>query len=299
MIRKVDLGPPHAREVFAEPAPLGLLGLAIGCAALTPIAFGWSQTPAALSTAAMFCLLFGCGGQLLAGLMSFANKNLFGGTLFTAFAFNWAMNWWALDSLAAGVAPDHAVLLVVDSLSLLVFLVFTYGFGFFGGLLFAFLVDIDLLYLCKVIQGALGTAALAVPIAVLTVLLGLLALWLAFAALINPVSGRRVFPVPGPIFTAPRKSGFDWKLRYNIFEVLYQHFRVHAFTPMPVEELTDRLRLLGLPPPILPDLCYLAEYGALQLDTADVPQGAPRSVRLTAAGIDLYEQLVLKKYQFG
>jgi succinate-acetate transporter protein len=84
---------PSAAPVFAEPTPLGLLGLAIGCAALVPVAFGWSVTPAALHTAAWFCLLFGGGGQMLAGLMSFANKNLLGGTLFTTFAFNWIMNW--------------------------------------------------------------------------------------------------------------------------------------------------------------------------------------------------------------
>jgi len=84
--------------VFAEPTPMGLIGLAVGCAALTPIALGITLTPAALKTAAMFCLFFGCGCQFLAGVMSLANKNLYGGTLFTAFAFNWAMNWWILVS---------------------------------------------------------------------------------------------------------------------------------------------------------------------------------------------------------
>jgi hypothetical protein len=52
-IRKLDLGKKH--EVFAEPTSLGLIGLAIGCAALTPIAFGHSLTPAGLKTVAMFC----------------------------------------------------------------------------------------------------------------------------------------------------------------------------------------------------------------------------------------------------
>ena len=27
--------------------------------------------------------------------MSFANKNMLGGTLLTTFSFNWVMNWWA------------------------------------------------------------------------------------------------------------------------------------------------------------------------------------------------------------
>src|SRR5262249_36946764 len=151
MIRKVDLGGKH--EVFAEPTPLGLIGLAIGCAALTPIAFGRALTPAGLKTAAMFCLLFGGGCQLVAGLMNYANKNLFGATILTAFSFNWIMNWWALTSVASGTVPDHDVLLATDAASLVVFLVVSYGFGFFSSLLFVFLLDIDLLYACKVYDG--------------------------------------------------------------------------------------------------------------------------------------------------
>ena len=189
----------NAPMIFAEPTPLGLIGLAIGCAALAPIALGLTLTPAALKTAAMLCLLFGGGCQFLAGVMSLANKNLYGGTLFTAFAFNWVMNWWLLTSIAGGVMPDHAVLLSADICFLLIFAAMTYGFGFFSGLLFLFLLVIDLMYLLKIIAGFTGTA-LGLPIAALTILLGLLALWIAFALLLNPVAGRRLFWFPGPVF---------------------------------------------------------------------------------------------------
>jgi len=190
----------HPTTVFAEPTPLGLIGLAIGCAALTPIAFGAALSPAAFKTAAMLCLLFGGGCQFLAGAMSLANKNLYGGTLFTAFAFNWVMNWWILSSLAGGALPDHSVLLAADCCFLLIFLAMTYGFGFFSGLLFLFLLVIDLMYAFKIIAALTG-AALGMPIAVLTVLLGLIALWIAFALLLNPVAGR-IFWFPGPVFRA-------------------------------------------------------------------------------------------------
>ena len=190
----------NAPMIFAEPTPLGLIGLAIGCAALAPIALGLTLTPAALKTAAMLCLLFGGGCQFLAGVMSLANKNLYGGTLFTAFAFNWVMNWWMLNAIAGGVMPDHAVLLSADICFLLIFAAMTYGFGFFSGLLFLFLLVIDLMYLLKIIAGFTGTAALGLPIAALTILLGLLALWIAFALLLNPVAGRRLFWFPGPVF---------------------------------------------------------------------------------------------------
>jgi len=293
MVRRIDLGTGH-RELFAEPAPLGLIGLAIGCAALTPIAFGESLTPQGLSTAAIFCLLFGGGGQLLAGLMAFANRNLYGGTLFTAFSFNWGVNWWILESLAQGRVPDGGVLLATEVLFLLVFVVLTYGFGFLSKILFVFLLDIDLLFLAKVGKSLTGAQALDLPIALLTVALGLLSLWIAFAALINPTAGRSVFRVPGPLFVAPRPPGFDWSLRRALFEVLYAQWRERAFEPLPFSELDHRVRSQVPGRSLLPDLHYLAELGSVVM--AQDGAGRIEGVRLSAAGIDLYEQLVLKKY---
>lgn len=188
---------------FADPTPLGLIGLAVGCAALTPVALGLSLSPAALETAGVFCLLFGAGCQFLAGLVSLANRNVHGGTLLTAFSFNWAVNWWMLDRMASGVMPDHQVLLAVDLSFLVIFVVLTYAFGFFSKLLLAFLLDVDLLYGFKVIAGIAGPQpVLGLLITACTVGLGVLALWIAFALLVNPVAGRRVFPFPGPAFTA-------------------------------------------------------------------------------------------------
>ncbi len=188
---------------FAESTPLGLLGLAIGCAALTPVAFGVAVTSDALRTAAWFCLLFGGGGQFLAGMMALANKNMLGGTLFTIFSFNWVMNWWALSELSQGRAPNAAVVFSVDVCFLVVFLVLTYAFGFFSKLLFAFLLDVDLLYALRIARHLTHMKELALPVAVCTVLLAGIALWIAFAMLVNPAAGRDVFKMPGPMF-APK-----------------------------------------------------------------------------------------------
>jgi uncharacterized protein len=183
---------------FAEPSPLGLLCLAIGCAALLPIAFGTALTPDAFRTAAMFCLLFGAGGQFLAGIMSLANKNLLGGTLFTTFAFNWVFNWWALS----GNVPNPKIGFAVDVCFLVIFIVLTFAFGYFSKLLFLFLLDIDLLYTFRILNHALETRAFAMPIALATVGLIVIALWLAFAVLVNSSAGRTIFPMPGPLFKA-------------------------------------------------------------------------------------------------
>ena len=159
----------HGKEVVADPTPMGLLGLAIGCAALTPIAFGKSLTPAGLETAAVFCLLFGAGCQLFAGLLNLVNRNLYGGTLFLTFAFNWVVNAWALHSLAKGFVPDPTVVFATEAAFLVIFVLISWGFGHFSSLLFVFLLDIDLLYVLKVAGHLLDTKAFAIPIALLTV----------------------------------------------------------------------------------------------------------------------------------
>lgn len=186
---------------FAESTPLGLLGLAIGCAALMPVALGLAVTPAALRTAAWFCLLFGGGGQLLAGVMALANKNLLGGTLFTTFSFNWFMNFWALTELSQGRVPDASIVLSVDVCFLVIFVVLTYAFGFFSKLLLAFLADIVVLYALRIVRELTHEKSLGVAIAGCTAVLALIALWIAFALLVNPTAGRDVFKLPGPAFT--------------------------------------------------------------------------------------------------
>jgi len=196
-----SLSTPAAHQPrIADPTPIGLICLAIGCAALVPIAFGASLSPAGFRTAAVFCLLFGAGGQLVAGLGSLLNHNLYGGTLFTSFAFNWVINWWVLDGASRGQAPDPGIVVAVDICFLVVFLAFTYGFGFFSWLLMAFLIDIDLIYAARILRHFGGAEWLAAVIGVCTVGLAVLSLWIAFALLLNPVAGRAVFAFPGPAF---------------------------------------------------------------------------------------------------
>lgn len=202
---------PVAPPVFGEPTPLGLICLAIGCSALVPLAFGWLPTdpaklPMFFKSAAMFCLLFGAGGQILAGLMSLSNKNTLGGTLFTAFAFNWVMNWWGLSEAAEGRVVDASVLIAVDLCFIVIFLPLTYAFGFYSKLLFVFLVDIDLLYVLRIARhftapGGDVWKLLGTGVGVATIALAAIALYISFVLLVNPAAGRAVFPVSaGPMF---------------------------------------------------------------------------------------------------
>lgn len=191
-----------AETKYAEPTSLGLFGLAIGCASLLPIAFGMKEafTPDALRTTALFCLLFGGGCQFLAGLMSFANKNMLGGTLLTTFSFNWVINAWSMMQYAEGKAPSETVLLSIDLCFIIIFVVMTYAFGFFSRLLFAFLLDIDLLYVFRITKALTHMKELAMPIALATVVLMLLALYIAFALVLSNAAGKPILPIGGPLF---------------------------------------------------------------------------------------------------
>ena len=195
--------------IFGEPTPLGLLGLAIGCASLVPIAFGMLPSDPAkivmmLKTASWLCLLFGAGCQFLAGIMSLANKNTLGGTLLTTFSFNWVFNWWALDQASQGKSVDASVGLAVDLTFILIFVVLTYAFGFFSKLLFVFLLDIDLLYVLRIAKHLAPSLAapLGFGVGVATVALAGIAIYIALAMLLNPAAGRPILPIAGPLFKA-------------------------------------------------------------------------------------------------
>lgn len=273
---------PHGREVVADPTPTGLLGLAIGCAALTPIAFGRSLTPAGLETAAVFCLLFGAGCQLFAGLLNLVNRNLYGGTLFLTFAFNWVFNWWVLHSLAGGKVPDGAVVFATEVAFLVVFVLITWGFGHFSSLLFVFLLDIDLLYAFKVAGRFLPPRALELPVALLTVGLAVLSLWIAFALLLNPVTGRRVFPLGAPLFRSLARPPVDLAARAALIGLLYARWREEGAKALGVDEALGRLP--AFPPASLrTEVDYLTARGV-------VDASGESRLSLTPAGIDLWER---------
>ena len=189
---------------YAEPTSLGLFGLAIGCASLLPVAFGVKEAfaPEALKTTALFCLLFGGGCQLLAGLLSFANKNMLGGTLLTTFSFNWIVNGWSLSEISQGRIPSSTVGLSVDLCFLLIFVVMTYAFGYFSRLLMLFLVDIDVLYIARIARELTHIPELGLLIAAATVVLMFLALYIACALVLVNASGKAIFPIGAPVFKA-------------------------------------------------------------------------------------------------
>lgn len=271
----------HGKEVVADPTPMGLLGLAVGCAALVPVAFGRSLSPAGLETAAVFCLLFGAGCQFFAGLLNLVNRNLYGGTLFLTFAFNWIFNWWVLHSLAKGFVADAGVVFATEACFLVIFVLITWGFGHFSSVLFLFLLDIDLIYLFKVAGHLLRTTAFNLPVAFLTIGLAALSLWIAFALLLNPVTGRRIFPLGLPLFTSRARPALDLGARTALVGLLYARWRAGNASPVPVSDLLRDLT--SFPEARLrAELDFLAAQGLVDLSGQD-------EARLSPAGIDRWE----------
>lgn len=91
------------------------------------------------------------------------------------------------------------MILSVDACFLVVFVVLAYAFAFHSKLLVAFLGDICLLYAFRILRELTRSAVFTTPIALTTVVLAALALWLAFAVLVNSAAGRPVFKIPGPL----------------------------------------------------------------------------------------------------
>jgi hypothetical protein len=108
-----------------------------------------------------------------------------------------------------------------------------------------------------------------------------------------------MFKVGAPMFAAPRAQGFDFRTRRAIFDILYQQWQTNAFQELSMEELSKLMKESTGIENIAPDLFYLMEYGSLQVTFEPKATDKIASVRLTAAGIDLYEQLVMRKYQFA
>ena len=203
----------HLPIAAGVPSPVGLQRIEAEIAQIVHLALAntgllheSAMTVDALRTASWFCLLFGGGCQFLAGIMSFANKNMLGGTLLTTFSFNWVINWWTLDGLANGKMPNASISLAVDLCFILIFVAMTYAFAFYSKLLVVFLLDIDVLYMLRIVREVAHMPALGLPIAIASTALMFLALYIAVALVLVNASGKSMLPMGGPML-GPNAGG--------------------------------------------------------------------------------------------
>ena len=182
----------------AEPAPLGLFGLAVAALVLGVTDLGLaSATDKALMIP--WVLLFGATAQLIAGIMDFKRNNIFGSTVFTVYA----MVMYAITgTLIITLFTDAAFDISHYGYALIGILIFTAIATVVSTLtnkaLFSILIVVDLALAGLILHYFIGFTA--VPAGIFLILTSLLSFYTAGAILLNTMAGKTILPLGGAIW---------------------------------------------------------------------------------------------------
>lgn len=184
---------------FAEPAPLGLIGLAVGALVLGLTDLGLFNGNKSLMIP--WTLFLGATAQFVAGIMDFKRKNIFGGTAFTTYS----LLWYAV-SLTLYIAiweGDIGIDMAHYGYGLTGFLIFslvmTVAALMTNKALFAILVGIDVAIAALIPHTLLGTPAWPVGVALLYV--SGASFYTAAGVLLNTMAGKTVLPLGKALWT--------------------------------------------------------------------------------------------------
>ncbi len=191
-------------SVVAEPAPLGLIGLAVAALVLASTDLRLASA-AAKSLMIPWAMFMGASAQLIAGLMEFRRNNVFGATTFTTYSFLWF---------------SVAITLVITVFTHVTFDLTHYAYGLLGFFVFSVILtvaslmtNVTFVLILVGIDGALGSlvANLLVKspsevVGGFLVLVSVLSFYGAAAILLNSMTGRVVLPV-GRALWRPRGGG--------------------------------------------------------------------------------------------
>ena len=197
----------HFQVAVADPTPLGLMGLAVVTMVASAAKLGIVSNVAWVLPWALFC---GAGAQVVAGVLDYLHKNIFGGTVFCAFGFFWfgvGMSWMIKagafgEGLAAGVDP------LAIGIAFFAYFLFavaaTIAASSANLFLFVDMVLIDILLLGLSLDAwGIGGHAPHLIAAYAEVAISLLSMYGAGAALLNGFYGRAFWPLG--------KSVNNWK----------------------------------------------------------------------------------------
>ncbi|MEO7373588.1 MAG: acetate uptake transporter [Terrimesophilobacter sp.] len=183
-------------NVLADPIPLGLLGYGMTTVLLSLANTGLFPIDGMVFTMAIF---FGGIAQAIVAVMLFLKGNSFGVAAFAGYAFLWLSfaflnigvgnHWWTVTSGAVGAY-------------LLVWALFTLGLviaSVVAPRVLTIILILTVILLASLGLGALmGSSALGLFGGYEGILTGALAIYLAFAFLINEMFGKTVLPVGKP-----------------------------------------------------------------------------------------------------
>jgi succinate-acetate transporter protein len=194
----------HPRASAAEPAVVGLTGLAVAALVLASADLGLASATAK-SLVIPWTLFLGATAQLIAGLVDFRRNNMFGATAFTTYSLLWySVSLTLVITTFTGVEID----LKHYAFGLIGFFIFslilTVGSAMTNKTLFGVLVFIDLSILSLALDILAGTPSEIVGAFLLCV--AALSFYGAAGILINTMDGRTLVPLGGPLWRSERHS---------------------------------------------------------------------------------------------
>ena len=183
----------------AEPAALGLIGLAIAALVLasTDLKMASSITRSLMIP---WVLFFGATAQLIAGLMEFKRNNTFGATVFSVYAMT-------MYSIALTLIVIHFTTVQIDIthyayglVGILVFsLIATAASVMINKTFFTILIMVDLAVASLIPHYLLGISSL--PAGVFLLLTSVFSFYGAAAILLNTLAGKRILPLGKALWT--------------------------------------------------------------------------------------------------
>jgi hypothetical protein len=187
----------------ADPAPLGLIGLAVAALVLASTDLGFASS-SAKSLMIPWTLFLGATAQLIAGIIEYRRNNIFGATAFTTYSLLWySISLTLFFTIFTGVTFD----------------IFHYAFGLIGFFIFSMILTIASLLVNKTFLVILTLIDLAIFALVMQILFKTSAFYVGFflilvsissfygaaAVLLNTTSGRSLLPL-GKAIWGPKQQ---------------------------------------------------------------------------------------------
>lgn len=295
-------------EFLGNPTPIGLMGLAFGCAALAPAEIGWTlpNDPRIW----LWMLLFGGALQIWAGVVDLINRNVLGATAFTLYGALWL-----ISGLQMGIPSDPMVKVYIYIFFLAFTVWMTIGFMTVSLNLSIVFVDFIFIFLLEIAAGIQPSLHHSVSpiVGVLHLAAAVQVVWAAAGGVLNSLLGRNLFVQGEPPLHRQRQDEnassdsisndfgslrHHLELREQIVRVLYQWWEENGDAWSSSLDICGRLNRTASA--LRPDFWYLYRKAYVEMDEREYEEhpDAPKKVRLTASGIDYYGQMQMRKFKF-
>jgi hypothetical protein len=189
---------------MADPAALGLIGLAVAALVLGSVDLQLTTSVPSKSLMIPWILFFGATAQLIAGGMEFKRNNIFGATVFSVYAMT-------MYSIALTLFINNSSVLKPGNLE-------HYAYGLVGILVFSLIATVASLMTNKALFAILIAVDLSValliphyllemsaqPAGVFLIITSVLSFYTAAAIVLNTMAGRIILPLGKPLWI-PKK----------------------------------------------------------------------------------------------